>query len=216
MGSYLGKTSRNYLGPIYDQGAEYKTLFDATVPSSIPNLKNLYSQAMWVIPAMAERGFDLKNGIPPTDVTIKLRVAKPYKRSGTDLVDEELPRYTFNTESIFNNVNGETGKKSVDLINIVPNPYYAYSAYETSPIDNKVKITNLPPKATISIYTLSGTLVRRIKKDDELTWSDWDLKNNNKVPIASGFYIIHVDAGDLGEKVLKWFGVMRQLDLDTY
>jgi hypothetical protein len=149
-------------------------------------------------------------------VTIRLRVSKPYKRSGVNLTDDELPHYSFNTESIFNDVNAQTGKNSVDLINIVPNPYYAFSAYESSPVDNRVKITNLPPKATVSIYTLNGTLVKRIKKDDDLTFADWDLKNNNRVPIASGFYIIHVDCGDLGEKVMKWFGVMRQLDLDTY
>lgn len=142
---------------------------------------------------------------------------KPFTKKATEIGDStKLPAYTFSTESIFNNINETTGKNAVNLINIVPNPYYATSAYESSAIDSRVKITNLPPKATISIYTLNGALVRRIKKDDNETFVDWDLKNNNRVPIASGFYIIHVDCGDLGEKILKWYGVMRQLDLDTY
>ncbi len=103
------------------------------------------------------------------------------------------------------------------MINVVPNPYYGYSAYETNQLDTKVKFTNLPPKCTISIYTLNGVLVRRIKKDDPTTTSaDWDIKNQANVPIASGVYIIHIDAGELGEKVLKWFGVMRQYDLDSF
>jgi len=42
------------------------------------------------------------------------------------------------------------------------------------------------------------------------------LLNQQRIPIASGMYIIHVDAGALGEKVVKWFGVMRPVDLDTF
>ena len=38
---------------------------------------------------------------------------------------------------------------------------------------------------------------------------DWDLKNENNKMVSSGIYIIHVDAGVLGEKVVKWFGIMR-------
>ena len=44
----------------------------------------------------------------------------------------------------------------------------------------------------------------------------WDLKNTVGNPISSGVYIIHVEVPGVGEKVLKWFGVMRTIDLDTY
>ena len=86
----------------------------------------------------------------------------------------------------------------------------------SSSLDNQIKFTNLPEKCDISIYTLDGSLVRRIKKDDELTEVKWNLKNGAAVPIASGLYIIHIDAGELGEKILKWMGVMRELDLDSF
>jgi hypothetical protein len=79
-----------------------------------------------------------------------------------------------------------------------------------------VKFINLPPKCTINIFTLNGSLVRQIKKDDENTYLDWDVKNQVNVPIASGMYIVHVDGGALGEKIIKWFGVMRQIDLDSF
>ncbi len=43
------------------------------------------------------------------------------------------------------------------------------------------------------------------------------MKNNVGVPVASGVYIIHVEAPDLGEeRVLKWFGIMRPIDLETF
>jgi hypothetical protein len=219
MGSYVGMSSRNYKGPIYDGGAEYLSLMGVTAINTSPtptNKRKALSQAMWVIPAMSAPSFNLKNGVPPTEVKISLNMRKPYTKSLPGGDSTYLPRYTFSTESIYNNINSETGQNSVDKINVVPNPYYAASGYESSAIDARVKITNLPPKCTISIYSLNGTLVRRIEKDDIETFVDWDLKNNGKVPVASGFYIIHVDCGDLGEKILKWYGVMRQLDLDTY
>ena len=47
----------------------------------------------------------------------------------------------------------------------------------------------------------------------------WDLKNNFGIPIASGLYIIHVATeidGEKREKVIKWFGTLRPIDLDTF
>jgi hypothetical protein len=115
----------------------------------------------------------------------------------------------------------------------VPNPYYAYSTYEKSRIDNVVRITNLPNKCKIKIFTLNGTLVRTFDRDvsgqedlvqtaSEFTHSkrlahqDWDLKNQSGILVASGLYIIHVDVPGVGEKILKWFGVMRPYDLQNY
>jgi flagellar hook assembly protein FlgD len=104
----------------------------------------------------------------------------------------------------------------LDIINIVPNPYYGYSAYEKKALDNVVKITNLPEKCTITIYTLNGTLVRKFNKSDPKTSLDWDLKNHNSGPVASGMYIIYINVPDVGEKTLKWFGVLRPTDYDSY
>jgi hypothetical protein len=143
--------------------------------------------------------------------------------------------YRFSTEDIFSEVNNvNKGKSALDLINVVPNPYYAYSTYERSRIDNVVRITNLPNKCKIKIFTLNGTLVRTFDRDvsgqedinieddanfiraKRLPFQDWDLKNQSGISVASGLYIIHVDVPGVGEKILKWFGVMRPLDLQSY
>ena len=63
-----------------------------------------------------------------------------------------------------------------------------------------------------------------MKKDDNLSYMDWDLKNDFNIPIASGLYIIHVrgkfydNNGKIVEKykVIKWFGALRPIDLDTF
>jgi hypothetical protein len=131
--------------------------------------------------------------------------------------NEFSARYRFSTSDIVaEKGDHKTAVNALDMINVVPNPYYAYSTYETSQLDNRIKITNLPRRATISIYTISGTLVRQIKKNDKLTSVDWNLKNTFGIPVASGLYVIHVDAKGVGERVLKWFGVMRPIDLDTF
>ena len=49
-----------------------------------------------------------------------------------------------------------------------------------------------------------------------VTSQNWDLNNQAGIPIASGLYIIHVDVPGVGEKTLKWFGVMRPIDLESY
>ena len=41
---------------------------------------------------------------------------------------------------------------------------------------------------------------------------EWDLNNNKGIPVASGVYLIHIEAEGLGERVIKWFGVARQFD----
>jgi len=130
------------------------------------------------------------------------------------------PVYEFNTlDLISEDGNNKQAVSALDLINVVPNPYYGYSEYETSQLDNRIKITNLPKESLIRIYTVSGTLIRTIKKSDDLTSVDWDLKNDYGIPIASGLYIIHVETtidNVKEQKILKWFGVLRPVDLDTF
>tara|TARA_X000000368_G_scaffold4387_1_gene3361 strand:- start:33520 stop:37797 length:4278 start_codon:yes stop_codon:yes gene_type:complete len=136
------------------------------------------------------------------------------------------PTYSFSTDDIVA-VKGDVdvAKDAMETIRAVPNPYYGYSSYEINQLDNRVKITNLPDRATIKIFTVSGTLVRTLKKDDSMTSIDWDLKNDFGIPIASGLYMIHIrailldtDSNELVEKdkVIKWFGSLRPIDLDTF
>lgn len=227
MGSYTGTGTAQPFLPNYDEGNAYNDLLKTVkrgstefVRSGIIN-KVMY-QCMWVIPSFLSTGKTMKEvgGMPSpeTEVRFKIRVKKPYRFYSTiaNSLNFNNPRYTFKTDEVYTQKSTELGKSALDLINVVPNPYYAFSAYETSPIENKIKFTNLPERCDISIYTIDGTLVKRIKKDDASTDISWDIKNDAKVPIASGIYLIHVNAPGLGEKVLKWMGIMRELDLDSF
>ena len=159
---------------------------------------------------------------------------KSSKEVKSSPVNNNYNLYTFSTADIFTELNNaDKHKSALDLINIVPNPYYAYSAYEQGRIDNRVRITNLPNRCRIKIFTLNGTLVRTFDRDvtgqedinvDEsdfirtkrVPFQDWDMKNQSGITVASGLYIVHIDVPGVGEKILKWFGVMRPLDLQSY
>ncbi len=154
------------------------------------------------------------------NVRIRLRIEKDYE----DLTNGASPVYTFSSRGMGVRDNDENkAQRDLDLIRVVPNPYYAYSQYETSQVDKRVKITNLPSNCTVSIFTLSGSLVRQFTRNvaadvpgQGLTSLEWELTNQDGLPVGSGVYIIHVDAGDLGEKVVKFFNITRPIDLDTF
>ncbi len=280
----------------YDEGRSIKDMAQLGageypgVPTANTTAKrNLWKDAMYVsIPMLSEdfANLNLPDEIP-SDVKIRLRVARSYRTYATSGVlksNQSLtsgatyyvasapvtydgttytevgdtfvagtvtaftgggtvttttpsngfnPLYTFGTADLANTTsNTSTATTALDLINVVPNPYYAFSGYEMGQLDNRIKITNLPPLCTITIFTTNGTLIRKYKRDvikdnsegvvynpeipNTDTSIDWDLKNLKGVPVASGMYLIHIEAPGLGEKTLKWFGMIRPLDLDTF
>ena len=186
---------------------------------------NLYKLVEWIGMPMGIEGMEwLPEG---NDCRIRIRIAKPYAPGyGYDLqtVNEDLmindlnPKYQFTIDGWDPVTNDpEKTEEDLDLVTVVPNPYYAYDVYEGNALTNRVKICNLPEKCVISIYTLSGTKVRQFRKDNDSPNIDWDLTNFANTPIASVFYLIHVkDLTSGGERVIKFFGAMRQVDLNTF
>jgi hypothetical protein len=163
------------------------------------------------------------NDMTDNDVTIKLRISNPYYVNIKDAAVENpengnYPTFKFSTHSL-SSVKGNTsgyGTTALDKINVVPNPYYGASEYEQTQLDNIVKITNLPERCIVSIYNTNGGLIRRFDKDNSDSFITWDLKNQHGVSIASGMYIIHIKSPELGEKVVKWFGSLRPVDLNAF
>ncbi|MCB9308400.1 MAG: hypothetical protein H6565_17535, partial [Lewinellaceae bacterium] len=110
-------------------------------------------------------------------------------------------------------------ENALDSIKVVPNPYYGFSQYETSQFTNTIKITNLPGKCTVTIYSLDGKFIRQYQRNEEygpymqITPDlEWDLKNSKGIPVASGVYLIYVQSPEYGERTIKWFGIGRQFD----
>jgi len=226
FGTGLSGISRNI------QGARYQGSDDAAMARFVTALKakgagqdvtsatektRLLSQVMYVMPTYLAPGYTMNDGVPPTWVKFKINIKKAYTTyDAGNAINNNRPMYEFDAASIAPKISNEIGKKNLDLVNVVPNPYRGYSEYENSPIDSRVKITNLPPTCTITIFDMAGNLIRKIKKADENTFVEWDLKNGYNVPIASGLYLIHVKADGLGEKIVRFYGIMHAIDLDSY
>jgi len=105
----------------------------------------------------------------------------------------------------------EDAKKRLNIINVFPNPYLGYNIMETGLHQEQVTFINLPERCTIRIFTIAGQLVRTIEHDDpQNTTHRWDLRNANNLPVASGFYIAHIDVPNIGEKILKMAIIFRQ------
>ncbi|MEK9830735.1 MAG: hypothetical protein VW420_07890, partial [Schleiferiaceae bacterium] len=197
-------------GPYYQQGLsklplDYAGADETASPlytelnnmGQILNRNKVTKSLMWVsIPLMDPRfdGRDLYTDMP-SDARVRIRMARPYEKYETDGTNNSFPMYNFNTNNVAT-VKGDNvvATSALDNIRVVPNPYFSLSAYEQTQLDNLVKITNLPENCSISIYSTDGALVRSLRKANTDTWMYWDLKNNYGVPIASGVYLIHIDA----------------------
>ena len=180
---------------------------------------NFWRACRWVGIPTLRKGLDFDPYTElPTNTRVRIRMNSAYQnRQLADAPNGGVPQFQFNTSNIATRTyESAVGSSALETIRVVPNPYYGFSSYEASQLDNIVKITNLPETCTINIFSTSGTLVRQLRKDNSLTYVEWDLKNTYNVPIASGVYIIHVDAGELGEKVVKWFGALRPVDLNSF
>jgi hypothetical protein len=195
----------SYLGG-YDGGSNIETMMSA-------NPITAWRACMWVgMPLLAEGRSQLE-----TDVRISIHLAKRHEKRTIYGENNGLPMYTFSLDGLATQTQVDsTAESALNIINVVPNPYYGYSQYENNRLDNRIKITNLPDKCTVRIYAVSGALVKTLTKDSPITHVDWNLKNEKGIPIASGSYIIHIDAPGIGERVIKWFGTMRPPDLENF
>jgi hypothetical protein len=73
------------------------------------------------------------------------------------------------------------------------------------------------------VFSIDGSLIRKFDRtagkdefNNQETSLEWDIKNYKNIPIASGVYLIHIDAGDGRERTIKWFGIMRPQDLSSF
>ncbi len=180
----------------------------------------------------------IEQGLIPNDMVYKLRVNNPYSRSKGFNIENTNQCVTENDSPVYEfEFKGKQASTLVQEeyagalanVNVVPNPYYAYSAYETSQFTNTIKITNLPSRAIVTIYSIDGSFIKQYNRDERgrnLPGSnrptsttqvfpdlEWDLKNFRDVPVASGVYLIHISAPELGEeRTIKWFGIGRKFD----
>jgi len=133
-------------------------------------------------------------------------------------------KFTFRTTKAGAGVTNEFKKSLLDKVNVYPNPLYAYNpavGFYSDPNNPKndepfVTFNNLPSEVTIKIYTLSGQLLRVLKKNDNFPQMNWDLKNNDGLRAASGVYLAVVSVPGVGERVLKFSIIQPQKQIKRF
>jgi len=152
--------------------------------------------------------------LPETGTVFRIVTFKPNQPGDTFTINAS-------TAAVMNGdlSNDSTRAVVLDNIGISPNPYRGASAYEVSNLADIARFTGLPTRATMRIFTLSGTLIRTLEKNGPERSFDWDLQSENGLPIASGMYLIHVEARQadgtmIGEKVIKFGVVKKRIQLD--
>jgi hypothetical protein len=105
---------------------------------------------------------------------------------------------------------GSNDPANVDLsqIKVVPNPYVANAVWDFSQDNQRIEFTNLPPVATIRIYTISGNLVRVLEHTDGSGTEAWDLRTRFNLKAASGTYYWHVTTPE-GETTLGLLSLIQ-------
>ena len=117
--------------------------------------------------------------------------------------------YEFSTIASY--INQDSASYDMDKIKVVPNPYFAASAFETQNTFNtgrgprEIQFRYLPNECIIRIYTISGELVRTINHSSpiESGTGRWDLLTKDNLAASYGVYVYHVEAKNIGEKIGK-------------
>ena len=104
---------------------------------------------------------------------------------------------------------------SVSDFRIVPNPVN-FGADESvrffvggDPTRSRVEFLDIPGNCTITIYTETGELIKRIEHTNASGIANWDLKTNARLPIVSGIYLVRVVDNDTGAIDVKKMVVIK-------
>ncbi len=104
--------------------------------------------------------------------------------------------------------------RTLDRVCVVPNPFRVNAAWDLDETDfeysgRRICWMNLPERATIRIYSLTGDLVQTLEHDASLSTMEtcWNLITRNNQEMVSGIYLYHVES-PVGTKIGK-FAVIR-------
>lgn len=223
----------------YDESASLRDLLSVPANAELFQIAKLMDLITYTaVPLPARPLLPVSEGLIPSDAIAKVRVENSFnkeiviqniERPVRMLGEGSLPVYEFGFSGVEPRAyEGEELESALADVAIVPNPYYAYSAYETDQFETTIKVTNLPARATVTIYSLDGKFIRRFERSESPLIQEgsnpaiaeaqiypaleWDLNNSSNVPVASGVYIFHISAPGIGERSIKWFGVNRKFD----
>jgi hypothetical protein len=120
--------------------------------------------------------------------TFSPRAPRPTRAAGLQYVVAVAQQYAVDS----------THTGSLANVHTVPDPYYVTNSLEQSTNSKKLRFVNLPSRAIVRIYSLSGVLVQMLTVNDQTGGGEleWNLRNRNNQFVASGVYFYHVEGPD--------------------
>jgi hypothetical protein len=91
---------------------------------------------------------------------------------------------------------------NLESVVVVPNPYKGSAEWDPGPNERRMSFRNVPPGATIRIWTAAGELLRSLVQNPNVSPGGqsgelaWDLKNDAGRTVVSGIYIYSVHPVD--------------------
>ena len=165
-------------------------------------IKYIYTETSWRINFSLPRGIEPEEQIIPELGDIyEFTTLKPFDRHDV-----------FNFKMIGGIYSGEHAKNNMENIYTVPDPYIAASSLEPKLVnmdvgrgERRIDFVNLPSECKISIFTVSGRLVREIDHASTIEngRESWDLRTSDGLEVAHGIYIYYVNAPGVGSKTGK-------------
>jgi hypothetical protein len=146
----------------------------------------------------------IQGDVPEAGTVIKIQTYKPLGLGDVFVGKVEA--------SNLNDLN--QAKTNLKQISVFPNPYFGANSLERDKYQRFVRFTNLPNEVTLRIYSLSGVFIKRIDKNDNSQYMDWDLRNKDGLPIASGMYLAYLDMPGVGTKIMKLAVIMETQYID--
>ncbi len=164
----------------------------------------VYQQRAWHLflsmPASAPA--DMRQIVPQRGDILRLTTTKPFDRNDV-----------FEFTITGNTTEKATLQQDLNDIYVVPNPYVAASSLEQKMLstdmgrgNRRIDFVNLPMECTVSIFTVAGRLVREIRHSAtaDKGRESWDLRTNDGLEVASGYYFFYVDTHGSGSKKGKF------------
>jgi hypothetical protein len=111
-------------------------------------------------------------------------------------------------EITFNKSRTEAEDVDLSQIRVVPNPYIVVSKFENLQNVRDIKFMYLPPECTINIYTVSGTLVKKIEHNSGEGTLSWNLLSDWNQALSYGIYVYVVE-DPFGNKFIDKFALIK-------
>ena len=193
-------------------------LFTLTDTSSVADLRPEQGDSIIIAPGiMATSGSTTVLGLRPfsygqhyaTDDGIVFAVRR-LNDSTTSLISY-ADSFLVSTQRVA--VRNDLSNADLDAVKVVPNPYLVGSQYEREygvlrrePI-REIKFTHLPPRCTITIFSIAGDKLKVLTHEGTTGMESWDLRTDGNRVIAAGMYVYLVKT-DTAEKLGR-FAVIK-------